>query len=83
MWYLKTLFHSIITCEKKMDIWHKFQAIYDRINRIPIQHIKCDDIFRRPFYRYFPPTRHKFSMWLIATTLYILKLERVIVTSDW
>ena len=79
----ESLFHNLIMCEKKLDIWHTFQAIYGRINRIPAQDIKCDDLFRRPFYRYFPPTRRKFSMWLIAVTLYILKRERVIVTSDW
>lgn len=77
------LLHNLIACLKKYAIWEKFKDVYVRVNRCHREDITVDQTFCRPSYHYFPPMCSRFSIWLIAINLYILKNERNSSDAEW
>ena len=77
------LYHKLVKCKHKEAIWEKCKILYWRSTRCHYKDLNFNDVYRQPAYRFFPPTRRKFVIWLFAVTLFILKTKPDINTAEW
>ena len=64
--------HKLTTCNQVGAIWQEYLTIFGRIIRQPPHSLDFHTLISFPCYKYFPPTKRKFLIWLTATTLYII-----------
>lgn len=74
----ETLYHKLTECNKRFKIWEKFKCLFGRINRCHTRDLEIEYVFCRPSFLIFPSARRKFTILLIAQSLFILKNEQEI-----
>lgn len=61
--------HRITTCNSNHLLWTKYLYMVSILLHTSPRNLSFDDLIRFPAYRYFPPRKKKFLLWLTANTL--------------
>jgi hypothetical protein len=74
----ETLAHVLFQCPPNVEIWSSFSAIIKRVTRSNFSLDMVLKMLSLPVQRYFPPSKTKFILWLLAQTIYWIIQERVV-----
>jgi hypothetical protein len=61
--------HILTQCCNNAIIWKQYLKMVAVILRTSIQHLNFDTLIKYPEYKYYPPTKRKFLLWLTSTTI--------------